>query len=93
MSTAYTSTRKEFPEDYKLSESLKKSTIRRLEDKLSDSFLGDITLGNNVLGRQFARDYLSYLKNGGDFDIEGYYNYVWDNSITSIADERVSSED
>lgn len=57
--------------------------IQRLEEKLSESLFGDITLGNNVLSRDFARDYLSYLKDGGEFGIQGFYRYVWNPSTKS----------
>jgi len=79
MATVYTQEKKEGPKDYKLEEWNLKSTKRLLREKLEDDLFGggDVTLGNNILGRDFARDYLHYLEEGGEYSIEGFRKFVW----------------
>lgn len=89
MSTVYTSESKNGPGDHELSEFVRETWIDQLEEKVGgDSLIenlgrsGKIEFGNYVLGVGFAHDYLNYLKEGGNLDIEGYRKYRWDGPST-----------
>lgn len=78
MASVYTQQKRESPEDYKLDDWNLNSTKRRLREKLEENpFGGDVTMGNNILGRDFAWDYLHYLEDGGEYNIEGFRKFVW----------------
>jgi len=84
-STAYTSTKRKNIEDHQLSDLRKKLLIQNLEEKLGPpSYSSDISVGNRFLGPKFARDYLKFLKSGGQLDIEGFFKYRWNHSTQKI---------
>lgn len=93
----YTAPDKTLPEDYEMSDTLRSITIDRLEEKLTPLGSGDISMGNYVLGPDFARDYLRYLKNGGSYGVEGFRKFVWSpkNNIQEILldHDRLSQQD
>lgn len=88
--SSYIASSKQSPEDHKIEGWYKQSLIDRLEEKLSGFATGDVSLGNYVLGNGFANDYLSYLKDGGDLDIEGYRKYIWNNNHQILNHDRLS---
>lgn len=77
----YTSEEKNSIEDYKFdSDFLRERTIERLKDHLEPVpclVNSDLSMGNMVLEPDFARDYLTYLRNGGDLRVEGFYKFKW----------------
>jgi len=86
--SVYTASSKQSPQDYEIEGWYRQSLIDRLEDKLSGFSTGDISIGNYMLGNGFARDYLSYLRDGGNMNIEGFYRYVWNPSNKLLPDDH-----